>query len=72
MPADPRYWILDLPSWGVFVLFLGGHVVLDQPMKGGPVMLVMFASFFVVRILGNPRYNLQIAKRLIDLSRTYV
>ena len=72
MPADPRYWILDLPSWGVFVLFLGGHVVLDQPMKGGPVMLVMFASFFVVRILGNPRYNLQIAKRLTDLSRTYV
>ena len=72
MPADPRYWILDLPSWGVFVLFLGGHVVLDQPMKGGPVMLMMFACFFVVRILGNPRYNLLIAKRLIDLSRTYV
>ncbi len=70
--AYTRYWILDLPSWMVFVLFLGGHVVLDKPMKGAPVVLVMFASFFAVRILGNPRYNLQIAKRLIDLVKTFV
>jgi len=67
-----QYWILDLPSWMVFVVFLGGHVMLDQPMKGGPVVLIMFASFLVVRILGNPRYNLQIAKRLFDLSKTFV
>jgi len=70
--AYTRYWILDLPSWMVFVLFLGGHVVLDKPMKGAPVVLVMFASFFMVRILGNPRYNLQIARRLIDLSKIFV
>ena len=72
IPDYPQYWILDLPSWMVFVLFLGGHVVLDKPMKGAPVVLVMFASFFMVRILGNPRYNLQIARRLIDLSKIFV
>ena len=70
--AYTRYWILDLPSWMVFVLFLGGHIMLDQPMKGGPVVLLMCASFFAVRILGNPRYNLQIAKRLIDHVKTFV
>ena len=72
IPAYTRYWILDLPSWMVFVLFLGGHVVHDKPMEGAPVVLVMFTSFFAVRILGNPRYNLQIAKRLIDLVKTFV
>lgn len=72
IPDYPQYWILDLPSWMVFVLFLGGQVVLDQPMKGGPVVLLMCASFFMVRILGNPRYNLQIAKRLINLVKTFV
>ena len=70
--AYTRYWILDLPSWMVFVLFLGGHIMLDQPMKGGPVVLLMCASFFMVRILSNPRYNLQIAKRLINLSKIFV
>ena len=72
IPDYPQYWILDLPSWMVFVLFLGGQVVLDQPMKGGPVVLLMCASFFMVRILSNPRYNLQIAKRLINLSKIFV
>ena len=72
IPDYPQYWILDLPSWMVFVLFLGGHIMLDQPMKGGPVVLLMCASFFMVRILSNPRYNLQIAKRLINLSKIFV
>jgi len=72
IPDYPQYWILDLPSWMVFVLFLGGHIMLDQPMKGGPVVLLMCTSFFAVRILGNPRYNLQIAKRLIDLVKIFV
>ena len=67
-----RYWILDLPSWLIFVLFIGVNVVLDKPIKDGPELFIMFSSFFLVRIICNPRYNLLIAKRLILLLKTYV
>ena len=67
-----RYWILDLPSWLIFVLFIGVNVVLDKPMKGDPELLLMFSIFLIVRIICNPRYNLLIAKRLILVLKTYV
>jgi len=72
MPADPRYWILDLPSWLIFVLFIGVNVVLDKPIKDDSELFIMFCSFFLVRIICNPRYNFLIAKRLIILLKTYV
>jgi len=70
IPADPRYWILDLPSWLIFVLFIVVNVVLDKPIKDGSELFIMFSSFFLVRIICNPKYNLLIAKRLILLLNT--
>jgi hypothetical protein len=67
-----RYWILDLPSWLIFVLFIGVNVVVEKPMKGVPELLLMFSIFLIVRIICNPRYNLLIAKRLILVLKTYV